>query len=233
MKNNKKIIQLVSNVYSIKQMEYVIFILCVFLFYGCVDNDVKKKQQMRTNDLRIKAQLYQVFSFDIFAFDRKYRYAATFDIIVNNKSTMNVVFNYYYSIPFKITFTCEGKSYILRHKNDQYRLAVGGTGLPNETEILANNQVLFSIDLMGDYVVEIGNNEINHGNDEVDYVNWSRHNAMLFRDFAVGKHGVINVSPESYSASFFTTGTQCQQFEWDGHEFNKLKSHSPGWPFCD
>ena len=125
----------------------------------------------------------QQLKYSIQRIDRSFAYCGDFKLVITNFSNKPVLVKYFDGPPFKMTYVSEGKSYRLVHKLDQYATDNGASRAPNERVIGAGETFGFFVDLAGDFVVKSPSGGVH-----------------LFREFAVGKDGIIRIEPDQLDA---------------------------------
>lgn len=114
--------------------------------------------------------------------DPHFFYCGDFELIITNPSSNPVVLNCFDAPPFNMTYIVNGSSFPLIHKLDQYANDNGASRAPHARSIAGNGSLGFCVDLSGDFVV------LTSGK------------VKLFREFAIGKRGEIQLKPDQIDA---------------------------------
>ena len=120
--------------------------------------------------------------YNIQQIDSRYFYCGDFELIITNTSSNPVALNCFDGPPFKMTYIVNGKSFPLIHKLDQYANDNGASRAPQARSVAGNGSLGFFVDLSGDFVVQASGK------------------MKLFREFAIGKNGEIQLEPNQTEA---------------------------------
>lgn len=137
-------------------------------------------------------------AFEVSKVEQRYAYYTDFAITITNKSDQPAVIQYHDGAPFEILFVSDGKTFVLRHKSDEYAIEHGASRKPKLVEIRPGGTTCFYVDIKGDCVV------VKSGRPQP------------FRDFAAGKEGTITIKPLDMNQGLFPKAGSHRLIKWDG-----------------